>query len=93
MLLQGEEERYCEELVSEFVQLMECIVEIRLQEPEKVDKVRSFLKNEVLLYLLDDYIDSKIQYEQKVKKLLGEEKNARDLKQIKQAVRKMEESP
>lgn len=45
------------------------------------------------MYLLDDYIDSKIQYEQKVKKLLGEEKNARDLKQIKQAVRKMEESP
>ena len=93
LLLQGEEERYCEELVSEFDALMECIVEIRFQEPEKVDKVRSFLKNEVLLYLLDDYIDSKIQYEQKVKKLLGEEKNARDLKQIKQAVRKMEESP
>lgn len=90
VILQGGEDAYPIEVINCFEKFIEQMVDITIQKSESLEKIKKFLGNDVLLYLLNDYIDAKIRYDVCLDNLVGQDNRLRDLKLIKQALRKME---
>lgn len=90
LLLQGREKYYGKELIDCFETFIQQVEKAVIEKSDDLERMKKFLKNDVLLYLLDEYINEKIKCEKNIEQYIGEECDQRKIKWMKQALEKEE---